>query len=116
MALKTQPTGQSANQYYPSPAKAGNLHDDFRLLFDHVYDLQRRLGDAEGRVAEAHRMATEAKANAAQAVVGMRQPERGPDSEGASSTKIAGLYVVGTPPANGQKLTYNSATGQIEWQ
>ena len=35
---------------------------------------------------------------------------------GASNTKIAGLNVAGSPTANAQKLTYNSKTGQLEWQ
>jgi hypothetical protein len=35
---------------------------------------------------------------------------------GPSTTKIQGLNILAIPPLNGQKLTYNSATGQIEWQ
>jgi hypothetical protein len=84
------------NRYYPSKQKTGDLHDDFRLLFDHVYKLQDR-------------MAAMTKAQGAAAPAGE-------DQGGPSTTKIAGLYVKGVVPQNGQKLTYNATTGQIEWQ
>lgn len=88
------------NRYYPSPSKTGDLHNDFRLLFDHVYRLQDQLTDAHGRLAEMtkrHDALTQRVAS------------------GPSTTKIMGLNVKGTVPTNGQKLTYNAATGDLEF-
>lgn len=89
------------NRYYPSPTKTGPLHDDFRLLFDHVYSLQNELQSTKGQLADM----TSKHAALSQQV-----------ANGPSTTKIAGLNVIGVPPTNGQQLTYNAATGQIEWQ
>jgi len=88
------------NRYYPSPTKTGPLHDDFRLLFDHVYKLQDQLRDSHSKMA-----ALQSKHDTLK-----QQVDNGP-----STTKIQGLNVKGVPPTNGQKLTYNAATGDIEW-
>lgn len=89
------------NRYYPSRTKVGNLHDDFRKLFDHVYALQDRLDASQSRVAELEKSHNSMAATVAQ---------------GPSNTKIGGFNVRGTPPANGQTLKYNAATGDISWQ
>jgi hypothetical protein len=89
------------NRHYPSKFKTGALHDDFRILYDHVYDLQEKLATTQGKLddmTEKHGKLAEQVAN------------------GPSTTKIAGLNVKAVVPQNGQKLTYNSATGDIEWQ
>lgn len=86
------------NAYYPSKAKTKDLHDDFRLLFSHVYKLQRQVADLHGKLAAT------------------QPPSSQSNLGGPSTTKIAGLNVHATPPQNGQKLTYNAATGEIEWQ
>jgi hypothetical protein len=98
---KGTPLAAQQNDYYPSKFKTGDLHDDFRRLYDHVYqqrrtndDLRKRLEAMESK----HGKLAEDVAN------------------GPSTTKIAGLFVKGTVPTNGQKLTYNATTGQIEWQ
>lgn len=87
-------------KYYPSPSKTGALNDDFRLLFNHVYALQDSLAEAKGRIAD---MEKSHKSLSDQVAAG------------PSTTKIQGLNVKGVPPTNGQVLTYNSATGDIEW-
>ena len=89
------------NPYYPSQQKTGALHDDFRLLFDHMYEQQQRNEQLESRLKDLsskHAALSEKVAN------------------GPSTTKIAGLYVRGTPPADGQTLKYSKATGDISWQ
>jgi hypothetical protein len=89
------------NRYYPSKQKTGDLHDDFRMLYDHVYSLQASHAALQGQLADMtdkHDKLSKQVAN------------------GPSTTKIAGLYVKGVVPTNGQKLTYNATTGQIEWQ
>lgn len=88
-----------ANRHYPSRQKAGDLHDDFRILYDHVYEMRDQLKAAHGRIAELERKGTAS----------------GGDAGSPAATKIGGLYVKASVPANGQKLTYNAASGQIEW-
>jgi hypothetical protein len=89
------------NRHYPSRTLTGPLHDDFRILYDHVYSLTDRLAKAEGDLREMthrHDALSQQVAN------------------GPSTTKIAGLNVKAVVPQNGQQLTYNAATGDIEWQ
>lgn len=88
------------NRYYPSKQKTGPLHDDFRQLFDHVYRLQAHNEEMKGRLDELEN----GHKGLAQQVAG-----------GPSTTKIAGLYVKGTVPADGQVLKYSAKSGQIEW-
>jgi hypothetical protein len=89
------------NRYYPSKQKTGPLHDDFRVLFDHVYRMQDDLAKTKGQLADM----TAKHGQLAQQV-----------ANGPSTTKIAGLNVKGVQPVNGQKLTYVAASGDIEWQ
>lgn len=89
------------NVYYPSKMKTGELHDDFRQLFDHVYSLQRTNQSLQSRLDDmekSHKGLAQQVAN------------------GPSTTKIQGFNVHATPPSNGQKLTFNSAKQEIEWQ
>jgi hypothetical protein len=88
------------NPYYPSKFKTKELHDDFRRLFDHVYSLQSQLAETNGKLADMTRQHGELAQQVA---------------NGPSTTKIQGLNVRAVTPQNGQKLTYNSATGDIEW-
>jgi len=97
------------NRHYPSKFKTGDLHDDFRILYDHVYKMQDDLTAANSRMAD---MESKHSALASQ-VAG-----------GPSSTKIAGLNVKGTEPQNGRAVTslsgvpvlaYNAASGEIEF-
>jgi hypothetical protein len=71
---------------------------DMRLAYDRIQQLEDRVsamtaGQSEGKKVEGKGGKT-------------KEPE----------TKINGLRIKAVPPQNGQKLTYNSATGQIEWQ
>jgi len=90
----------TGNRHYPTRQLTGPLHDDFRILYNHVYALTDALAAAHSRMAEmekSHQALQQQVAN------------------GPSNTKIAGLNVRATPPLNGQSLKYNAATGQIEW-
>lgn len=89
------------NRYYPSKAKTGDLHDEFRLLFDHVYSLTDRLAKTQRELADM----TERHDKLAQQV-----------AAGPSNTKLLGFNVKAAVPSNGQKLTYVAASGDIEWQ
>jgi hypothetical protein len=91
----------SQNAYYPSRQKVGELHDDFRQLFDHVYSLQRQNAEMTKRMGELEKSHNGLSKQVAQ---------------GPSNTKIMGLNVKAVQPTNGQQLTYNAATGDIEWQ
>ena len=95
------PADQQLNRHYPSRQITGPLHDDFRILYDHVYSLTDRLAASEKQLSEMKK----AHGTLAQQVAG-----------GPSTTKIAGLNVEAVVPEDGQQLTYNAATGQIEWQ
>ena len=88
------------NQHYPSPLKTGDLDNDWRLLFNHMYaqqskndELTKQLSDLK----DSHSKLQQQVAN------------------GPSTTKIAGLYVKGVQPEDGQVLTYKAASGQIEF-
>ena len=90
-----------ADRWYPKREhfqshEQWNAH---REAFNKIYQLQdqldRRHKELDGKISS----------------LGKAQMPNGP-----SNTKIQGLNVGGTPPQNGQKLTYNAATGQIEWQ
>jgi hypothetical protein len=74
-------------------------HNVHKQVLDLVYGLQDKL---------------DAQAKGGAAATSPASPAAGAGSP--SHTKIAGLTVIGTQPKNGQKLTYNSSTGQIEWQ
>ena len=89
------------NRYYPSPSKTGPLHDDFRKLFDHIYALHDRLADAHSQLADMTRRHDTLAAQVA---------------GGPSTTKIAGLYVIGQPPNDADRLTYDAKSGQIIWK
>jgi hypothetical protein len=90
------------NHYYPSPAKTGALHDDFRKLFDGLYATQDRLKSTESQLTA---MTAKHDALAKQVTAG-----------GPSSTKIAGLNVHAAPPNDADRLTYSAATGEIVWK
>jgi len=94
----------SEQRWYPTVEEAGGhaQHNVHKQVLDKVYGLTDRLDKLDAQ----HPGAT-AKPSPA-------PPASGPGSP--SHTKIAGLNVIGTPPQNGQKLTFNSSTGQIEWQ
>ena len=89
------------NRYYPSQAKTGPLHNDFRLLFDHVYELRDQLAKAHGRIADMEKQHGELSRTVA---------------NGPSTTKIAGLYVKGSVPNDADRLTYEAKSGQIVWK
>jgi len=92
-----------SQRYYPQH-KDARLTEDFRVAYDHIYQIQDQLAGMK---------ATPAKAAAPAANPG-----------GPSTTKIAGLNVHATPPMSGTSvatlskiptLGYNSKTGEIEW-
>jgi len=93
------------SRYYPKHSDE-QLNQDFRLLYDHMYQSQARMKELEGKIAATP------KAPAA------------PTSGSASHTKIAGLNVRGIPPSQGKPLTnlagiptlgYDAASGEITW-
>lgn len=88
------------NNFYPSPAITGQLHDTFRLLFDGLYQNQDKLRELEGKTAKGP-----AKENAK----GSPTPSNGP-----SNSKLNGLFVKAVPPQHGMSPAYNSTTGQWE--
>lgn len=91
---------QTQNAYYPSRERTGELHDDFRILFDHIYTLHKQVADAHSEIKK------------------MRNPAGGSSgvAGGASTTKVAGFYVAATPPNDQDRLTYDSATQQVIWK
>lgn len=72
-------------------------HEAFRVAYDRIYELHDKLQDAHAKLD------------------GMAKPSQAGDAGGPSTTKIGGLRVAATPPADGQSLKYNAKTGQIEW-
>jgi hypothetical protein len=84
------------NRHYPSRAITGPLHDDFRILYDHVYSLTDKLKETTKQLEDmkqAHGTLAKQVAN------------------GPSNTKIMGIPVQATPPADGQTLKYSAAQG-----
>ena len=93
-----------AGRYYPSE-HPHRLNEDLRLLYDHVYQLQDQLAAAQAGKGV---VTTGGKETTAKPT-----PQRDPG--GPSTTKIAGLNVIGIPPKHQQVLMYNAESGQIEW-
>jgi hypothetical protein len=89
------------NRHYPSRQVTGKLHDDFRILYDHVYALTDRLAAAHKEIADMKSKHSDLA----------RQVAGGP-----STTKIAGLYVKGSVPNDADRLTYDAKSGQIVWK
>jgi len=73
--------------------------DAHKRAYDLIYDLHDKVN------AMNHETATK-KSN-----VGQKDMPAG----GPSNTKITGIPVVGTPPANGHTIRYNSSTGKFEF-
>lgn len=91
---------ESHNRYYPSPSKTKDLHNDFRLLFDHVYALQDQLKVAHTKLADLQ----------------SRQSAPATAEGSPSHTKIGGFYVIGQPPNDADRLTFDAKTQQIVWK
>lgn len=94
------------NAYYPSPQKTGDLHNDFRLLFAHMYESKRQIADLQAQLATAHSRIGEMQAAHASAIAKLQEP---------ANTKMLGLRVRPTDLADGQKLTYVAATGDFRF-
>src|SRR5258708_3924188 len=99
---------KSSQRYYPQQ-RDPRLNEDLRIAYDHIYTMQSHLSNLSSQLQEAHRGLKEAHAR----LDGMAKK---PDPGGPSSTRIAGLYVIGQPPTDQDRLTYDSATGQIVWK
>jgi hypothetical protein len=99
--MPTQRVDTQHNPYYPSKLKTGELDNEWRMVFDHIYGQQRKNAELEGRLTEMTKKHSDLQQQVA---------------NGPSTTKIQGLTVKGVQPTNGQKLTYNASTGEIEWQ
>ena len=83
--------------------KVGNLEEAqtaIHELTDHTYELRQQMSEMKDRHEKA--------------VNGMHV-QLAALGKGINS-QICGLNVSGSPTANGQKLTWNAATGQLEWQ
>lgn len=96
------PKFDPANVYYPSRAKTGELHDDFRIAYDHIYEMRQQLADAHSRMTE---MAEQ-----------LKKLQTVDHPQGPSNSKLSGLHVRNLPTADGQQLTYVAARGDLEWQ
>lgn len=95
------------NRYYPSPAKTGALHDDFRQLFGHVYALQDRVAAMTEQLATAHKTIANMRSEHESKIKELMQP---------ANSKMLGLRVRPTDLQDGQKLTYVAARGDFEFQ
>ena len=94
------PADQQLNRHYPSRQITGPLHDDFRILYDHVYSLTDKLASTQKELADVKK----SHGTLAQQV-----------ANGPSTTKLQGIPIKGVPPQDGQVPTYKAATGEIEW-
>lgn len=95
---KPKPT---TSRWYPHPTESGG-HDQWnihRQILDLTYSNQDRL-------------------DAMEKAQGSKPTESTPAAfpNQSNDSKLAGLNVSGNTPTNGQRLTYNSTTGMIEWQ
>lgn len=90
-------------RYYPQH-KDARVNEDFRILYDHMYQQQDAAAATAAKPAPPPAPST-------------------PDAGSPSHTKIAGLNVKATPPTSGNNVTtlsgvpvlgYNSKTGQWE--
>ena len=90
------PTSTQHNPYYPSKFKTGDLDNEFRLLFDHMYAQQRRNTEQDTQMAGMQKAHGELSQQVA---------------AGPSNTKIMGIPVTGTVPKDGQVLTYSAKVG-----
>jgi hypothetical protein len=111
--VATKPQSDPRNRYYTSPQRAGALHDDFRLLWEHVYRLSDQLSDAHKQIAAMKSSGSDAPT--ATATKGVKATAPKPPQGSPSNTTINGLYVAATPPNDGDRLTYDAASGQIIW-
>lgn len=98
------------NPYYPPRQKTGPLDDEWRQLYSHMYASRKQIEDLQTQMSFLQKSHGKLQ----------RQVAAG----GPSSTKIAGLNVIGTPPQSGNKVSslsgvpvlgYNSSTGQFEY-
>ena len=91
----------SEQRWYPTVEEAGGhaQHNVHKQVLNKVYALQDQL---------------DAQKKGGAAAPSPASPATGPGSP--SHTKIAGLNVIGTPPSDGQQLTFVAATGQLEWK
>jgi len=106
VAKGTQGKGE-VNRWYPSKL---DFPDDkqfevVRQLTDLIYGQQSQLATLQS---SHDAMSEKLKAHGSR----MDSVEK---AGGPSTTKITGLFVKAVPPANGQTLKYNAASGQIEW-
>jgi len=90
----TQPA--NAQRWYPH-FEDHETHEAFRVAFDRIYELHDQVQAQQAQPAAKH-------------------AEPKDDAGGPSTTKIAGLLVHAVPPNDGDRLTYNAATGEIIWK
>lgn len=105
--LRPQPGVQSVGRYYPQQQDP-RLNEDLTRAYQLAYSAHDQANQLHGQLQDAHKKLAEAHAK-------LDAIEARPEPGGPSNTKIGGLNVIGIPPADGQVLTYNAATGQIEW-
>ena len=82
-------------RFYRKVSSVEEAQTAIHELTDHVYDLRGQVDDHKRTIEQ------------------MKSSQY--ESVKEFNTKINGLFIKGIPPANGQKLTWNAATGQIEW-
>ncbi len=97
-----------SGRYYPQQ-KDPRLNEDLRLVYQMAYDAHDRADQLHSQLREAHKKLDEAHSKLATM---QARPEPG----GPSTTKIAGLYVIGQPPSDADRLTYDASSGQIVWK
>lgn len=99
---------QGTGRYYPQQ-KDSRLNEDLRLVYQMAYEAHDRTAQLHSQLQDAHRQLKDAHAR----IDGMQKEMK---AGGPSNTKIAGLYVIGQPPTDQDRLTYDAATGQLIWK
>lgn len=94
-----QPPQPSANvqRWYPHFDDQAT-HDAFRHTLDQLYDMHDQVRALHARMTTAPPQHT------------------APSAGSPSATKIAGFYVAGTPPADGDHLEFDAKSQQIVWR
>lgn len=86
-------------RFYRHVSTIEEAHTAIKELTDHTYDLRQQMSEMK----DAHAKAMDG--------VHKKVQELGT----ALNSQINGLNVKAVPPAHGQTLKWNAATGQVEW-
>lgn len=92
--------------YYPSAVKTGELHTDFQLLFDHMYESRRQIAELQAQLKTAHSRMGQMQKDHERKIADLQEP---------ANTKMLGLRVRPTELKDGQTLKYVAAHGDLEF-